>query len=373
MATTEHTPSKAFSHERMWWGELIYGYREDIQALGIAHSAPFPGELRGPKTQLSTVDKRGLRARISRAEYMEKNGSNPIYCVHIRYPGRERIEFKKFQFAPGVTLQPSWWWDEYTGNAESLIVAGLVHQSDLPGQPNRNKYRVSLTADGIVFAKPKGYSRGNEYELAGAKSISRVGPDRYRVNVWISHAEGKSRFDILNEIEREFETRCKRLNEQRNIGDMPENVEPPVLFAPKFWVGQRLRHRGVDFKVTSVQWSDKWVCEGEPLPSGFGYKFDPCISASGFPIVENSLYDFEPIKARVMELPTSTQKPFTYTLSDQPDRAPACLNSARHERSQRSEKLKAIREQIRVSEQALDFGQKKLNELLEQEHALIRG
>lgn len=179
------------------WGDLIYGTKEELQALGIGKEMAFPGEPGGPKRTLRVRDPRGLDTKV------EHHYDN-IYSSRIHFPGRERTPTPWTTVAPGVRRCSSYWRDEYVGTAEALAGAGLVQLNHLPGQPGMRKHTVTIYPDGTI---PAGAPTANhkQADMPGAKCIKRASKTTYRVYVVVAKDEQSRRDAARIRDEREYE------------------------------------------------------------------------------------------------------------------------------------------------------------------------
>jgi hypothetical protein len=171
-------PSR-LQYEMQPWGEVIYGTREELQALGLGPAAEFPGESDW-RTTLQVNDPRGFTCAISSADYM----GGGIYVAVIRFPGRERPAASREGIAPGVTLARAVWYDEFVGSAAALAAAGLVRTGQLPGAPGMPKSTVNVAPDGSVVK-----IRARRDLPGGGRVISKRGRDRYSVAVHVAEDE----------------------------------------------------------------------------------------------------------------------------------------------------------------------------------------
>lgn len=151
------------------WGELIYGTRDDLQSFGIGIGLAFPGERNGPKRQLVVRDPRGFRVKITKSY-----GEVPTFAASISYPHLpDRPRYAESTPFSGVWMQEGPWTDDFTGNAECLIAAGLVTAEQLPGAPGMRKTRVTIFADGSIL--DGNYSNNIPGGLsAGVKHVERA-------------------------------------------------------------------------------------------------------------------------------------------------------------------------------------------------------
>jgi len=103
------------------WGDLIYGTKDELQALGLGQGMAFPGEPGGPRRRLAVTDSRGFPCKIARADHCGV-----------------------------VTLERMVWGDLYCGTPSALIKAGLVSATQFPGAPGMGKTVTKFLSDGTV-------------------------------------------------------------------------------------------------------------------------------------------------------------------------------------------------------------------------------
>lgn len=188
MSRLSYVEKLSFVHEyhHTPWGELIYGTKQQLQALGIGISAQFPVT---EKQKLVVIDPRGFKTSIKYDSYL---GSGR-YCASIEFPGREYYRESKLTYAPGVTLVQYVWMDEYSGTADALIDAGLVDRANLPGQPGMGRTQVTLRPDGSLKST-NGHEKLSR-RTAGIKRIKRLSKNSYSVEVTICSEERNKRSD----------------------------------------------------------------------------------------------------------------------------------------------------------------------------------
>lgn len=184
--------SSTFSYRLLPWGDLIGGTRQELQDLGLAVGQAFPGETGGPKRRLKIIDPRGFPGKIDRWQI-----DAGVYLCSISFPDRraayDGLIPSPEVIAPGVVKRTCIWWDEFVGTAEALIAAGLVAETQLPGQPGRPKVSVSLSADGTRIGGPG--------SPPWAKRIQKDPRHKFTVQVSISEHEGECRRDEIHRSE----------------------------------------------------------------------------------------------------------------------------------------------------------------------------
>jgi hypothetical protein len=91
-----------------------------------------------------------------------------------------------------VYHQGAGYFDTYIGTAAALVLAGIVRQDQLPGQPGRGAMSAAYLADG----SPK--KRGSTLcvSLPGTLRIVRTGADRFRVTLAVSEPEQQQRSHV---------------------------------------------------------------------------------------------------------------------------------------------------------------------------------
>jgi hypothetical protein len=187
--------STSLRYTECWWGDLIYGSKEQLQALGLGIGRAFPGELGGPKRVLSVHDPRGYIAKL-------ESRDDGIFCASIRFPHvPERPRIAARQAFPGVMVTAGPWADEYTGSVEALIAAGLVQASQLPGMPGMRSVRVRIYADGSMPGGPRNSPHETRLKDPGAREIERVSKSSFRVSIYVTPEEHRRRQEASNEAE----------------------------------------------------------------------------------------------------------------------------------------------------------------------------
>jgi hypothetical protein len=196
-----------FEYHQYPWGDLIYGSKAEIQALGVAAGLAFPGELGGPKRTLRARDARGFVVEIGRAYDGER------YCASIRMPGREDPSFRApwEPFCEGVQKRCWGASDNYRGSAVALIAAGLVQDGQLPGQSGMRKVRVTINAHGTVVDGPKNANLSTTARAAGARVIEKCGKATFIVSVKVSEEERKRRWNEMMAARAAWERRMAAL------------------------------------------------------------------------------------------------------------------------------------------------------------------
>jgi hypothetical protein len=185
-------------YHHLVWGEVIYGSKEDLQALGIAQGCAFPGESGGPKRQLSITDPRGFPCRIKR-----EHGAH-AYVASISFPGREMECLRGELFAHGVTRRQYPWGDLYEGSAESLVTAGLIQRDQLPGMPGLGKTVVHLAPDGSATDKRLA-------DRVGAKTVRKISEKRFSVGVYVSAQERSDQLGTWARAQEDYDRKMRAL------------------------------------------------------------------------------------------------------------------------------------------------------------------
>lgn len=202
------------------WGDLIYGSKAELQALGIAGGMRFPGEPGGPKRRMSCRDPRGFPCRVDL-----HSADKGIYSCSIPFPDREGHPppLPAIEVAPGVVRHTDChWFDEFVGTAAALVAAGLLAPDQFPGMPGMRKTIVTILPDGSVFAGAPTANKPAATRAAGAKMV-RKGPGRkYRVWVVLSEAEESARLQAAQ---------ARRADHDAKLYAMPR-PRPLVLVVP---------------------------------------------------------------------------------------------------------------------------------------------
>lgn len=170
------------------WGDLIEGTKAQLQALGIGQGVAFPGEMGGPKRQLTTTDPRGFNVALVVAS------KDPLTF-------RATIEFPDWPVSPD--RRPDEWVamstgvrrctdhlrsDRFVGSVDALVAAGLVQPGHFPGMPGMRKTRVTIQADG----NPRSHC-ADWWRQPGARVIERDSKTMYRVTVVVPADEADRR------------------------------------------------------------------------------------------------------------------------------------------------------------------------------------
>ena len=202
---TIRTP--VFEYRQLIWGDLIYGTKDQIQALGIGEGLSFPGEIGGPRNTLKVPDPRGFPVWIKDASY---HGEGAFVASIRLFEECPRPEPIAQPYAPGVTKCEFSYFDEYRGTAEALAACGMVRLNQLPGQPGMRKVSVRILPDGSVHGgPPTAYCA--EAKAPGAKLIQRAGVDMFRVEVRITPEQCQQRQEHQEIATREWEERIRAL------------------------------------------------------------------------------------------------------------------------------------------------------------------
>lgn len=192
---------EGFTYSHCFWGEGIYGSKEQLQALGIAEGMAFPGEPGGPKRTMSVLDPRGLKCRIEKQRI-----ETDRYYAAIEFPGRNRPALPPPEaFAPGVFREAGIFpTDGYKGTGTALVAAGLIAAEHLPGQPGMNKISVTILADGRT-------PRISGRLCPGDRFITRLSGEKFELRICVTEEEQNRRAAVLDRIEDEFLRRMRAL------------------------------------------------------------------------------------------------------------------------------------------------------------------
>lgn len=213
-----------FSYERLFWGDLIYGTKSELQALGIAADKIFPGEIGGPKRRMSVSDPRGFPCVIERCPY----AGPEIFSASIRFYRRPVVQ--KETFAAGVTKEAFVFTDASRGTAEALAAAGLVQQDQLPGLPGMPKTIVTVFPDQAICARRRRHGVG-DYP-AGTKQITKGPRNIYTVSITVSAEESERRA---------HEYRCQQRDRENQLRALPRPA--PLVAAAR--QNEALRRRAL--------------------------------------------------------------------------------------------------------------------------------
>lgn len=220
MATCDSTATQAtfFEYGEQVWGDIIYGTKDALQAIGVGIGLAFPGEASGPKRELKTTDPRGFKCKITDGGY---RGAG-VYCASIAFPDREEPEsLGGWQhFAAGVQRKAHIRVDEFVGTADDLVSAGLVPQGHFPGCPGMRKTTVTILPNGNI---PNGAptTKHPDSRKPGAKSITRTSGQKYSVMLNIDDELRELRWQATREARDEWEQKINSLPRPPRIDGKP--------------------------------------------------------------------------------------------------------------------------------------------------------
>lgn len=190
------------------WGDLIYGSKEQLQALGLGLGAAFPGEAGAKPRKLIASDQRGLKTIVK----LEAWRGPDMFSASIVFPGRDGYPRRggPQAYAPGVTRCEAASFDEYVGTSEALAAAGLARIDQFPGEPGMRKVRVRIFPDGTMPTGPRTVNH-QESRQAGSKSVERATKTTFRVRVVIAAEQADARKQAHCKAYREWERRMAAL------------------------------------------------------------------------------------------------------------------------------------------------------------------
>lgn len=151
------------------WGDLIYGTKEQLQAIGLGIGIPFPSEAGETRKKIKVSDPRGFTAFINYASYK----GDGVFCAIIKFPERDSPEPKWRPFTFGVKKREAIWGDDFIGTGEALSAAGLVQINQLPGQPGMRKVCVTIHPDGTIKTDNKTRREGDKTIKKSGKTATR--------------------------------------------------------------------------------------------------------------------------------------------------------------------------------------------------------
>lgn len=195
VAPTTAVEPRVYMHH-LWWGELLYGSKARIQALGIAEGRAFPGEVDGPRRVLNVKDPRGFKTRIQIHWVFDSGRHASGFSVSISYPGRTLAVAEWRDAYPGVRVcKAVSWFDEFVGTAEALVASGLLREGQFPGLVGMRRVRVRIAPDGAVIDGPPTAPDARS-RMVGSKCVEKVGASTWRVQVRVSDEVSELRSEI---------------------------------------------------------------------------------------------------------------------------------------------------------------------------------
>lgn len=221
MAVGNAIAPEGVEYKLLPWGDLIYGTKPQLMALGIAPGMQFPGEPGGPKRRLLVEDPRGFKARIEKS-------LDGRYLVSIPFPGRSRPGWKWRPYAEGVERLHLWHSDCYRGTADALVAAGLVKREFLPGQPGMRKRTVRIRPDGTPVGESSRRT-SDVRSVAGSVRIERTSSARLDVSITVDDDTAERRHKAMQDQDLEWERRMNRLNRPSPLTEESVRLAAPYL------------------------------------------------------------------------------------------------------------------------------------------------
>lgn len=206
------------SYQLCDWGDVIYGTKEQLQALGLGIGRAYPGEVGGPVRSLSVIDPRGLKARI------EAWVDSDQYVASIPFPWLpERPGFHREvgEVFPGVLLRETRFSDDFTGSPEALVAAGLISAGQFPGLPGMRKTVVTVYADGTL---PTGspHRKDPRARQPGSREVTRFkGQGQFCVSIRIPESESEERSRAFRTAENDWLLDVRRFERPPRLAPMP--------------------------------------------------------------------------------------------------------------------------------------------------------
>lgn len=171
-----------FKYCEMLWGDLIYGTEAQLRALGIA--CDFSSLSDRGRARPNAIDPRGFACKVQREGYMGPE----IFSASIPFPGREQERTPwEDSGMPGILVRHSYSTDDYIGDREALVRAGLVPEGCFPGDPGMRKVTVKIFADGsLPSTAPTTNLPDYIAKAPGARNVARSGVRRFEVSVYLA-------------------------------------------------------------------------------------------------------------------------------------------------------------------------------------------
>lgn len=169
-----------FEYSEMPWGDLIYGTEAQLRALGF--TGDFPSLTDRRRQRRTTTDPRGFQCAIDAAWHM---GSD-VFSVSIPFPGREQPRPAwRDAGLPGIRVMESYRTDDFVGERDALVRAGLVPAGCFPGDPGMRKVTVTIFADGsLPTAAPTANLPSSLTKAPGARTVHLAGAGKFKVTVY---------------------------------------------------------------------------------------------------------------------------------------------------------------------------------------------
>ena len=155
-----------------FWGDIFTGTKAQLNAIGFGVGCLFPGEPKANKKECSLPLAYGYEkvkvivpwGRRGEAEKPFEERTFEVLAHHLETDSR--WDEQHIQFAPGVVLKGG----HYYGEARALILAGIIHEHQLPGMPGCGKCTTTFDAEGRIFKRGSGY-----WQQPGFKIVRKYG------------------------------------------------------------------------------------------------------------------------------------------------------------------------------------------------------
>ena len=171
---------RRFEYCELLWGDLIYGTEAQLRALGFSCNFSSLSDRRCARP--NATDPRGFACKVAWAGYKGPE----VFSVSIPFPGHEQPQMIwEDSGIPGILTRHGYSTDDYIGDREALVLAGLVPMGCFPGDPGMRKVTVKILADGsLPSTAPTANLPAGIAKAPGARDVSRAGVRRFEVSVY---------------------------------------------------------------------------------------------------------------------------------------------------------------------------------------------
>jgi hypothetical protein len=189
--------------------------------------------------------------------------SDNIFQAAIHFPNRERPDDSPWKdYSAGVRKRELPYHDEYRGESEALVAAGIVQLRYLPGQPGMNKMRVTILPDGTTPTNSRGQP--------DAITIERIRKNRFSVLVRVAEEEAEIRNEASSFAKQEWERWLSSIPRPAPLIDLKqvgEAAEGNPTFNARFKVIEHLFKR--ENAQSEFEWSENNINRTDAILGAF--------------------------------------------------------------------------------------------------------